>query len=229
MVRVLLSLIIVAVATTAAQAVHPGPVPLTTASFQAILDTTGGGGTYVDLDLTNTPLAAPTWGFPDFSDAGSSVNGNVADDKTTFASPGPDEIAMTLTGLTPSTPYNIGVVIFGKTGSGNPLDVYDVAVGYATGVLTNYDLDDGIQLTSFVFNHDPDPLADEGLFRIPAGGGVSDGAGNLVVYLGSIDGTTNGRTEIDGLIYSVVPEPSTALLAVMGLLGLFYRGKRRYI
>lgn len=171
------------------------------------------GETYVDLTSSNAPETGISWNFPDTSDSSHTVNENVADEKGQEA----NEIDMLLSGLAANTGYNIDVVIFGKN---DPGQTFDVAGGFTSGSLTTYLWTDGSQITGDF----------SGLWRIPLGSVSTDGIGDLHVHLGTgvpfHDGDFD-RTEIDGVIYSVVPEPASAVLVLLGACGLAFCQKRK--
>ncbi len=174
--------------------------------------TLASGEIYFDLTSTNTPESAISWGFPDTSDSSSTVNENVADEKGNDA----NELDMTISGLAANTGYSIDVVIFGKDPAGS--ETYDVAGGFTSGSLTNYLWTDGTQITG----------TDQGLWRIPIGSVSTNSIGDLHVFLGtgiSFDGGLN-RSEIDGVIYSAIPEPASAVLVLLGACGLALCRKR---
>ncbi len=175
--------------------------------------TLASGETYFDLTSTNTPESAISWGFPDTSDSSFTVNENVADEKSHDA----NEMDMTISGLAANTGYSIDVVIFGKDPAAGS-ETYDVAGGFTSGSLTNYLWTDGTQITG----------TGQGLWRIPIGSVSTNSIGDLHVYLGTgvlFDGGLN-RSEIDGVIYSAIPEPSSAVLVLLGACGLAFCRKR---
>ena len=64
-----------------------------------------------------------------------------------------------------------------------------------------------------------------GNWRIPIGSTSADALGELHVFLDNDDQEFSPRTEIDGVIYSLVPEPGSLTLFAFGALSLL--GLRR--
>lgn len=171
------------------------------------------GQTYVDLTDVNT-LNAGGWNWPDGSDSDFTIDGNVADDKS---GDNVTEMDMTIDGLLPDSAYNIDVVIFAKAGEE---DSFGFAGGFASGELTNYLASDGSDAT-------PGGAVTGGNWRVPMGSALSDGAGALHVYLDNDAPGNKPRSEIDGVIYSLVPEPtSLTLLGIGSLMALGLRRRR---
>jgi len=173
------------------------------------------GEVYIDLTTTNTPESGISWNFPDTSDSDHTVNGNVADEKGQVA----NEMDMTLSGLAANMGYNIDIVIFGKDPSTSG-QTFDVAGGFSSGALTGYLWTDGIQIT--------DGGGGRGLWRIPIGVGSTDSIGDLHVFIGThIPFSDGNRTEVDGVIYSVVPEPASLGLVLLGACSLVLFRRRK--
>ena len=122
---------------------------------------------------------------------------------------------MTIRGLTPNASYNINVVLFAKVGEESG---FGVNAGFTSGALTTFLASDGYDAT-------PGGAVTGGNWRIPIGSTSADALGDLHVFLDNDDPEFAPRTEIDGVIYSLVPEPNSLSLLALGTLSVF--GLRR--
>ncbi len=161
------------------------------------------GETYVDLDATNTPIAATNWGFPDTSDDYITVSGNVADS----SGHDPIEMDMTISGLVGGTTYSIDAVVFGKTDEN--AQKYGVAAGFDSGFLDPYDMIGTYGRPAVLSKYSGDPVVKTGvLYRVALGDTDADLDGEIHVFM---DKWSN-RSEIDGIIYREPVTPPTPTL-----------------
>lgn len=140
-------------------------------------------------------------------------------------------IVTTLTGLTPGTSYEI-VVHFWDPDS--DVEDWNIQAGFTVGSLATYsraadDVPGGIASplsSSLTYDTAPDLFAAGGRssFAAMLGTATANGSGEIQVFLDDIGSTdVNQRTWYDGVSYQVVPEPTTALLGLLGFAGLLRR------
>lgn len=144
--------------------------------------------------------------------------GDVCDSsRSSWSDPDHQPITISLTGLTPSTGYNVYAVAGGKVNTGAAED-WGVRVGFAPDVysLVTIDIGDDATLTkynlglynngtNYPFREDQGSANNACMWAVLAGTVVTDGAGNLAVYVNEIEGITVGsvvgdRTWFDGIL-----------------------------
>lgn len=200
-----------------------------------------GGGTYLDVtdDAAGTTRngitmiwsnhTAGAWDFPDGSDSSEFVNANSLDDKTSGNVPGDTpEVALDFSGLMASTEYNIYIAARFHPPTND--EGGDISWGTTSGNLTL------LQFNSDTFpagsgKVDPD-ADDDGTLLLKVGALTSDSSGNFSLFVDNglefhqadpdFDPNTpsigRDRTQWDGVLVSVVPEPCAVVLGCLGAL-----------
>ena len=127
-----------------------------------------------------------------------------------------NEAVTTLTGLLPGQEYQIDILHGVKDGPSS--GVQHIDAGFASGVLTTIlDVDGGSN--AFQYTN-----ASWYAQQKTIGNAFADGSGEIKIYVGA---TLNAERSIyNGLAYTVVPEPSSLLLMVLGL-GALVTWRRR--
>jgi len=161
----------------------------------------------------------------DTSDSDLAVFGRSADDKS-YGS-GSHEIQVDYTGLSQNTTYNLWAVII-QDMSGTKDPSHDLQWGLTSGSLTAVDSGIGsYDLSTKITGSDAaNQLAGHLLGQI-----TTDGSGAITIYYdraGVADrrGSNGKRTQFDGVLFDVVPEPSTAALLGLGGLTLILRRRK---
>lgn len=212
-------------------------------------ETAVGAGTY--LDLTDDPAGTTrngttmiwsnhtpdAWEFPDGSDGSEFVNSNSADDKGDSNLPSDTpEIDLDFSGLLASTPYNIYLAARYR-GEGND-EGGDISWGTMSGSLNLVQFNEVMfPPGSVLVNSDTDS---DGTLLLKVGSLSSDGSGalNFLVDNGLDFNNTpdedpltlaigRNRTQFDGVLLSVVPEPGSVVLGMFAAVSLLATRRRR--
>lgn len=145
------------------------------------------------------------------------------------------EITTTISGLTPSAPYNVYAHFWDGSG---PNPDWNLRAGFTSGALTLYanpaDAGDigataAVLASSLTYATAPTVVveADRTMYAAPLGIAFTNGAGQLVVYLNDLPSTigVNNRTWYDGVSFEAAPEPGAAALCLLAACGAW--GRRR--
>lgn len=151
------------------------------------------------------------------------------------ADPGEDAptLRTTISGLAPNATYQVFAYFWaagGDSPGGN--QQWDIQAGLNEGDLTFFDHNNatnlgdastGVDPTTYFTNTSPEVIvaeSDRRLYEASIGSAVADNNGEIGVFIDDAPGNVN-RTWYDGV--GVVPEPGSAVLGLVGLVGVLRR------
>ncbi len=212
----------------------------------------GSNSTYLDLKASDTRNSITlTWtnfstvanGYAsdgasfgtngDTSDGALLVNGGGADDKDGSLAADPEsEISLSITGLMANQQYSLFIIALGGV-DGKSDQTLDFEWGETSGSLTTVSpvqsAPGAIQITNV-------DVAGKGVdkesFAVPVLNFTSSATGTFSLFLNrgtdhTGDVSDNGRTQLDGIAFQVVPEPSVIALLAGGIGMLAMRRRRK--
>lgn len=142
-----------------------------------------------------------------------------------------DAVEIVTSATVPIGIYNVFVFYYAVNNSGD----YPIRAGFSSGTHTVFDRAGnkgiaGLDASTLTFDVAP-PTSSESrtlLYGLVGQTTVSDGTLNVYIddFPASSTGTINDRTWYQGVGYELIPEPSSALLGVLGALTLLVRRRR---